>query len=109
MSRAVLVVTIIIALGTLAGGTWAQHHGAHGSSPGADLPPHRQMQAALDEIDRVIAQGLGAGMAFAASVFEMRRRGCGSSSRTASRTRGGSAWPWRRWSVPARSSGSCIS
>ena len=66
MSRAVCVVTTIIVLGALAGGTWAQHHGAHGSSPGADLPPHRQMQAALDQIDRVIAQGLGAGMAFAA-------------------------------------------
>jgi Spy/CpxP family protein refolding chaperone len=43
----------------------AAQHGGHASqAPGAE--PHRRMQATLDEIDRVVAQGLGAGMAFAA-------------------------------------------
>jgi Spy/CpxP family protein refolding chaperone len=42
----------------------AQH--AHGSHASGGDAPHRRMQAALDEIDRVVAQGRGAGMAFAA-------------------------------------------
>ena len=41
----------------------AHVHGAH--TPGGDAP-HRRMQATQDEADRVVAQGLGAGMAFAA-------------------------------------------
>jgi Spy/CpxP family protein refolding chaperone len=43
----------------------AQHdgHGAHGG--GAEAA-HRRMQAMQEESDRVVAQGLGAGMAFAA-------------------------------------------
>jgi Spy/CpxP family protein refolding chaperone len=45
---------------------WAQGHHGHGAhGPGA-MAPHRQMHATLEEIDRVVAQGLGAGMAFAA-------------------------------------------
>lgn len=63
----VIVVGIIIALlGGLAAVTGAQHHGTHGTHAGAGLAPHRQMHATLEEIDRVIGQGLGAGMAFAA-------------------------------------------
>lgn len=65
MLRAIIVTTIVM-LGGIATATWAQHHGGHGSHSGQGLAPHRQMQAMLDETDRVIAQGLGAGMAFAA-------------------------------------------
>jgi Spy/CpxP family protein refolding chaperone len=44
--------------------TPAHPHGhAHG---GGDAEPHRRMRATLEEMDRVIGQGLGAGMAFAA-------------------------------------------
>jgi Spy/CpxP family protein refolding chaperone len=45
------------------GGTHSSH-GAHQSHGGAE--PHRRMQAMLQEIDQVIAQGLGAGLAFPA-------------------------------------------
>jgi Spy/CpxP family protein refolding chaperone len=64
--RRAIVVTIIVMLGGIATATWGQHHAGHGSHAGQGVPPHRQMQAMLDETDRVIAQGLGAGMAFAA-------------------------------------------
>ena len=66
MRGVVFVVAVTVVLGALVAGTSAQHQGAHGSHAGPGLAPHRQMQATLDEIDRVIAQGLGAGMAFAA-------------------------------------------
>ena len=40
-------------------------HGAHGDGTSA-AAPHRGVQAAMDEMDRVIGTGLGAGLAFAA-------------------------------------------
>jgi Spy/CpxP family protein refolding chaperone len=43
----------------------AQHGGPGAHGGGADAA-HRRMQAMQEEIDRVVAQGLGAGMAFAA-------------------------------------------
>lgn len=67
MPQVVFALTILVIVGGLAPVVPAQHRGAHGGAhagPGAS--PHRQMQETLDEIDRVIAQGLGAGMAFAA-------------------------------------------
>ena len=66
MARVVFVIPILILFGGLTPPVAAQHHGAHGSHAGPGIPPHRQMQATLDEIDRVIGQGLGAGLAFAA-------------------------------------------
>jgi Spy/CpxP family protein refolding chaperone len=59
-----IIIVVVVALATtlvIALGATAQHHG-HGSGGHG----HRQMQAMLDEIDRVIASGRGAGLAFAA-------------------------------------------
>ncbi|MBM3219761.1 MAG: periplasmic heavy metal sensor [Candidatus Rokubacteria bacterium] len=68
MLRIVLVVALVLSLGVLTAA--AQHHGHAQSGSAAHAPgghaAHRQMQATLDEIDRVIASGRGAGMAFAA-------------------------------------------
>ena len=65
MSR-ILVMTAVAALlgATLLTSDVVAQHGAHGHGDGD--APHRRLQATYDEIDRVIAQGLGAGMAFAA-------------------------------------------
>ena len=64
-----LRIVLVIAAAVLAGATpvVAQPHGhghQHGHTDGG--APHRRMHASLEETDRVIAQGLGAGMAFAA-------------------------------------------
>ena len=59
MSRIIAVVVLTLLLGAVAAD--AQHH-----AQGADGAPHREMQTRLDEIDQVIAQGRGAGLAFAA-------------------------------------------
>jgi hypothetical protein len=40
-------------------------HGAHGDGA-STAAPHRRVQAAMEEMDRVIGTGLGAGLAFAA-------------------------------------------
>ena len=61
MRRVLVLIAAVVALGALP--AIAQHHGHHGHADGG---PHRRMQAALEESDRVIAQGLGAGMAFPA-------------------------------------------
>ena len=77
MSHVMIAVVSAVVLGALAavnfdlpspsiGAAAAQHHDPRGSQPGTAVPPHRQMQMTLDEIDRVVSQGLGAGMAFAA-------------------------------------------
>ena len=59
MSRIIAIVVLTLLLGAVAAD--AQHH-----AQGADGAPHREMQTRLDEIDQVIAQGRGAGLAFAA-------------------------------------------
>jgi Spy/CpxP family protein refolding chaperone len=67
--RAMLRIVFAIAAAVLAAITpvGAQHHGhGHQHGPAGGGAPHRRMHATLEEIDRVIAQGLGAGMAFAA-------------------------------------------
>jgi Spy/CpxP family protein refolding chaperone len=77
MSRTVVLVAMVIAVVATLDGTSrsipiaaAQHGGpvghAHGVHGSAGEAPHRRMQATYDEIDRVIGQGLGAGLAFAA-------------------------------------------
>ena len=74
--RVVLVAMLIAAVATLVGTSRsirfaaAQPSGHAGHADGAPdragEAPHRRMQATYDEIDRVIGQGLGAGLAFAA-------------------------------------------
>ena len=67
MSRSIIVTTLVVGvLGTFA--LAAAQTGGHGSHDAASStsPAHRRMDAALKESDAVIAQGLGAGLAFAA-------------------------------------------
>ena len=66
MPRSVFVVAITIVLGAFAPTTSAQQYAGHGAHHAPGPTQHRQMQAMLEEIDRVIAEGLGAGLAFAA-------------------------------------------
>ena len=67
MSRLTIVSTVIVGvLGTFAlAGAQTGAHGSHDASSSAS-PAHRRMDAALKERNAVIAQGLGAGLAFAA-------------------------------------------
>src|SRR4051812_9466903 len=62
MSR--VIAAAVFAVGAFAVVPAFAQHGVH-HAPGADAP-HRRMQAMQEESDRVVAQGLGAGMAFAA-------------------------------------------
>ena len=67
MRRTFLALEFAMAVGALtvaAAFSQTPHgHGAHGSGPDA---AHRRLQATFDEIDAVLAQGRGAGLAFAA-------------------------------------------
>jgi hypothetical protein len=154
MSRAVLVVTTIIVLGALAGGRGRSITALTERPRGRICRRTARCRPRSTRSTWWIAQGLGAGMAFAAdqngypgprhvlelkdrlrltpaqearittletamfaesrgrraSVFENAEARPAAALRGRRRGRGGvSAWPWRRWSAPARSSGSCIS
>lgn len=63
MRRSIVAGSLALALGGFAAVAEAQH-GGH--TPGADGEPHRRVLAAQEEFDRVIAHGLGAGLALAA-------------------------------------------
>lgn len=62
MSRSIVVSAAVVILGAIAAVAAAQHAG-HGSGTEA---AHRRMRQAQEEFDRVIADGRGAGLAFAA-------------------------------------------
>ena len=66
MSRSIIVSTVVVGvLGTFVlAAAQIGSHGAHGS--GDASAAHRRMDAALEERNKVIAQGLGAGLAFPA-------------------------------------------
>jgi Spy/CpxP family protein refolding chaperone len=63
MRRQTVAAGIAIVLGAFAAVAGAQHAG---HAPDAGGGPHRRVHAAQEEFDRVVAQGLGAGLAFAA-------------------------------------------
>jgi hypothetical protein len=64
--RPILLATLTLALGaTLVADAQTAGHGAHGTEANA-AAPHRRVDAALQEIDGVIANGRGAGLAFVA-------------------------------------------
>src|SRR5436190_8171141 len=67
MSRIIVAATVVIMVAALTAVTATPQgtHGTPGHGAAADNP-HQRMQAMLDEIDAVVAQGRGAGMAFAA-------------------------------------------
>ena len=66
MSRRIIVGTLVVGvLGTFALAAAQSGHGSHDAGSSAS-PAHRRMQAALDERNGVLAQGLGAGLAFPA-------------------------------------------
>ena len=67
MSRSIIVSTVVVGvLGTFVlAAAQIGGHGAHGSG-GPASAAHRRMDAALEERNKVIAQGLGAGLAFPA-------------------------------------------
>ncbi len=55
-----------LALVLAAAGPASAQHGGHGHGPGAASTHHDRIEGCLAEIDQVVAQGKGAGMAFAA-------------------------------------------
>jgi hypothetical protein len=66
MSLWIIITTFAVGvLGTFALATAHTGHGSHEAGSSAS-PAHRRMQAALDERNAVLAQGLGAGLAFPA-------------------------------------------
>ena len=66
MSRSIIVSAIVVGvLGTFAVVAAQSGHGSHEAGSSAS-PAHRRMQAALEERNGVLAQGLGAGLAFPA-------------------------------------------
>lgn len=65
MRRPIFAAAVVLVLGGFAAVAAAQH-GDQGSHADAGGAPHRRMQAAQEEFDQVLAQGLGGGLAFAA-------------------------------------------
>ena len=66
MSRSIIVSTVVVGVfGAFALAAAQSGHGSHEADSSAS-PAHRGMQAALEESNGVLAQGLGAGLAFPA-------------------------------------------
>ena len=70
MSRWIMISTLVVGvLGSFAFAAAQSGHGSHDAGNSAS-PAHRRMQAALEERNGVLAQGLGAGLAFPADQNE---------------------------------------